>query len=624
MSTPFLSRALAKKALSPLLTLILLMSPVVYGFWIAPSGFSETHQKITEEAMEVFEADLGGVASISFESDAVDRVADTNRGVDGGMEGNTASAHCDDEEISECQARIIARMNLVIDRMGSDWSKQDMQVIWREMGKGLHTLQDFYAHSNWVEMNGNDPNEALLEENFEYTVSSGSLCATDPTGQSEKQLTSGYYGAVENINAFNGPYFLRSVSKCVHGNKLNRTPAYLRVSALSDKVTLPEGDEDAGLNKDSSYRRGHDLARTAAVRATLDYFKKIVTGIIEDHEKNQTGQGYCAVAKLLGVSLPDELSQNELDMLPRVEVEVKNTAFLILSSQDNIAGEVKAKGAIKWELDQDFEAAHGNVTIDEKTGKFSYQLTDRSATQDQFTVIITGCTGEEVAQIITITIDHTQELTDTYVEWLVDGRTVRAGPDALLSIFSVNCAFPDDGGECWLHIRGARGDSSLVDLNHIDISIRPLLVQSGKATFFTTLNESGSIFDIFDGDFAVADVAVFNPGLPAVEGVPNNVYVMATYDYNGKNGTSSAGDLSFELYHVPGPDDPNTPLEDNGVQMIKGTFTFNVTDGLWYIPAVPFNLGDKSVTGSFQFIISKCLGGREGSKPLCQVDWEHP
>jgi hypothetical protein len=65
-------------------------------------------------------------------------------------EPTNSSAHCDNEDLDGCSGRINAQLQSVIDKLAACDKKEAL----KEMGRGLHTLQDFYSHSNWINHNG--------------------------------------------------------------------------------------------------------------------------------------------------------------------------------------------------------------------------------------------------------------------------------------------------------------------------------------------------------------------------------------------------------------------------------------------------------------------------------------
>ncbi|XP_061685138.1 von Willebrand factor A domain-containing protein 7 [Syngnathoides biaculeatus] len=123
------------------------------------------------------------------------------------------------------------------------------------LGRILHTLQDFYSHSNWVELGYTDPYVALirpdlpLENLADIDTATCSDCATgtcpNPILQNilkEKKLTSGYMGILSAG---------KPQGKCSHGGEADLTSA-----------VVPRG----GISKDE--RRSDNLAfHNAAVNA---------------------------------------------------------------------------------------------------------------------------------------------------------------------------------------------------------------------------------------------------------------------------------------------------------------------------------------------------------------------
>ncbi|MCB1657846.1 MAG: hypothetical protein KDI39_06420 [Pseudomonadales bacterium] len=86
-------------------------------------------------------------------------------GEDGKAESGNPSAHCDDELIAECSERILKLRDEAIDQLyyfaqnkiAGDTNAADFElpqtIAWIKLGKALHTLQDFYAHSNFADIN---------------------------------------------------------------------------------------------------------------------------------------------------------------------------------------------------------------------------------------------------------------------------------------------------------------------------------------------------------------------------------------------------------------------------------------------------------------------------------------
>ena len=63
-------------------------------------------------------------------------------------EAENSNAHCDDENISGCQKRLQDFQNDIKTLLEDG----DVGRARNKLGRALHTLQDFYSHSNWVEL----------------------------------------------------------------------------------------------------------------------------------------------------------------------------------------------------------------------------------------------------------------------------------------------------------------------------------------------------------------------------------------------------------------------------------------------------------------------------------------
>ena len=89
-----------------------------------------------------------GIAS-NFEN-AIEVIQKANANVDLGSEEKLAEAHFDSEQFQAGQNRLIILRDAIV----SFIKLENYQKARTETGRMLHTLQDFYSHSNWVE-NGN-------------------------------------------------------------------------------------------------------------------------------------------------------------------------------------------------------------------------------------------------------------------------------------------------------------------------------------------------------------------------------------------------------------------------------------------------------------------------------------
>ncbi|XP_056228230.1 von Willebrand factor A domain-containing protein 7-like [Seriola aureovittata] len=145
--------------------------------------------------------------------------------------------------------------------------KDNFQAARETLGRVLHTLQDFYSHSNWVELGNTEPYINLirpdrpLENLADVNTATCRDCASGtcpnsilPNILNEKKLTSGYMGIYSST---------KPKSKCSHGGAADLT-----------STTVPRG----GINKDE--RRSdnvafHNAAVNAATAASLQLLEDI-------------------------------------------------------------------------------------------------------------------------------------------------------------------------------------------------------------------------------------------------------------------------------------------------------------------------------------------------------------
>lgn len=230
---------------------------------------------------------------------AIDVVKDFNTRVDADELG-MAAAHFDSEQFADGQRRLIEFREII----ARDILQSRFESARRIAGRLLHTLQDFYSHSNWIENHVGEnilPHYAVLGqrgrriENVappnrptcqdcirDGDVALGRLLSLLPfiettscyncndnlerSLQSEQVLTSGYSdGGRDAQNNF----IPKPPGKCSHGGLIDGTT---------------DSSATGGINKDSTHRKfaSHfNLHRTAAIVAQ-QHSQLILTDIRND------------------------------------------------------------------------------------------------------------------------------------------------------------------------------------------------------------------------------------------------------------------------------------------------------------------------------------------------------
>ncbi|XP_043996630.1 von Willebrand factor A domain-containing protein 7-like [Gambusia affinis] len=275
----------------------LLLQTGVEGFKILNFGFnlfnggSLTHEVITERAilnvtLQVCRAlalsegktfsfppqpfSAGAVAAACDASkstksfiDTIERIQKSNHQVDKDYM-LSPSHHCDDERIAEGQ--FLIRRGLTAVKASN--RKQNFVLATSTLGEILHTLQDFYSHTNWVEIGHTFPNSNLIKGNAEVVKIAAITRATcrNCDGKDcsnniledilkEQTLTSGYF----SLN----PFSTKPKGKCSHGGLFDGT-----------KGIEPTG----GINKDSfdsEHGYLHNKAANMAIAATSELLEDV-------------------------------------------------------------------------------------------------------------------------------------------------------------------------------------------------------------------------------------------------------------------------------------------------------------------------------------------------------------
>lgn len=223
------------------------------------------HSEITETALKQITVPLA--TNTSFSQSAITEIVKGNVDVDDpcgfGGEFCLSAAHCDDESIPACAKRIYEKRDRVL--LLLQIPKRDAKEARKVLGQALHTIQDFYSHSNWV----NNPglNNTRINSQLGRDSTLGGIGLERATCRDASvliddgliELTTGYWNHWPNPQA-----------KCSHG---------------------PPFFSDSGIHKDKPSRRFHKEAKKLAVDATIDYVRLII---------QQLGTDTQAIATLLG------------------------------------------------------------------------------------------------------------------------------------------------------------------------------------------------------------------------------------------------------------------------------------------------------------------------------------
>ncbi|KAL7873935.1 hypothetical protein SRHO_G00049050 [Serrasalmus rhombeus] len=200
-------------------------------------------------------------ASASTLKSAITDISIRNAWVDGRRMFNV-EYHFDDESFEQARNLITEGVSLV----KASLRLKNYEYARQRLGETLHTLQDFYSHSNWIELGNRSPYSTLIKPSLpldnlaDVNTPTCSSCDGDCTGNiletiiTQKKLTSGYFSLLSP----NKPK-----GKCSHGG----------LGDLTSFMT-PKG----GINKDgttAAHGSLHFVAADVATAATRDLLQDI-------------------------------------------------------------------------------------------------------------------------------------------------------------------------------------------------------------------------------------------------------------------------------------------------------------------------------------------------------------
>ncbi len=161
-----------------------------------PGGAAVSHEKMTLDAIGADEATIGSSLNNEFFGatrlkkglkDAAEEIADANAATD---EDQSPHLHFDAENFGPALDHIKDMVSGIV--LGL--AQSDVHAPRTMLGRALHTLQDFFAHSNWIELHGNRAVSCpALIPPFSTPFAPSPVGNTVPVC-TLPALTSGYYG----------------------------------------------------------------------------------------------------------------------------------------------------------------------------------------------------------------------------------------------------------------------------------------------------------------------------------------------------------------------------------------------------------------------------------------------
>lgn len=228
------------------------------------------HDYIVKHALKQVKVVTPDGQELRFSDTAIEEIQEANKSVDfviGGLrEFWKSELHCDDELLEKSSEILIEYKE---DRIVAQADRATPKVLRATLGRALHTLQDFYSHSNWVNRNPGPnhttPNEKLGNEIIKPLGTGVGTCQEIwpdlLEGAGETEVTTGYFNLTGSL--FWGP----PTGKCAHG---------LPADILGGRVSA-----QAGINKDLAGQPFFVEARDVAVMATKTYVEEVIKEILD-------------------------------------------------------------------------------------------------------------------------------------------------------------------------------------------------------------------------------------------------------------------------------------------------------------------------------------------------------
>ncbi|WPC35428.1 VWA domain-containing protein [Acinetobacter sp. YWS30-1] len=376
-----------------------------------PTETAHGHKKITlgilDEnyhyagfSIDKFSTQLNDGKTVSFTPEAAEHVYQGNRSTDQAwasfkvkgekidLEGELTNpvAHCDDELIDECRSRIEALKIKVIYLLSEYIKTENPQSLGHargNLGKALHTIQDFYAHSNFADLNTHvttyqpltktSPISAWAKDitvcqSRSWSVSkpiggfstNGGNFKLIEKGLDKTKYTTGYF----TKRSFLGTSTASDIGgvKCDHGVEMSG----LWLSGISKDVPYAPLDDVETLKDRTTPTEIHSRASNQAAQHTKVFLSQLISdikrfGTAEDQDKMIKALLGIEDEPLYGFIIDDTGSMSDIingvknqiqNLIDRVlneagsdDSSILTRQFLMVSFNDPHVGEVKIADA---------------------------------------------------------------------------------------------------------------------------------------------------------------------------------------------------------------------------------------------------------------------------------------
>jgi len=250
--------------------------------------------------------------TIKFSDVAILRIHKAVRNVDVedlfvGSEGSAlkgGNPHCENEELLACSALVMMYRKRILEILTKQNLPQNAgPIVWNALGKALHTVQDYYSNSNWVERGNTQTNHFLFGDS---TKAGGLLPPTELPPKPFANVAPACQPALSGSQVVNLADYPTS-GFALNGNICDVTAAHPGRCVQGCTGPLCEqipNSTCAGMNKKTPDELGghaqglHQIAGNLAIQATTGFVTQIISQLQNDQSIGQEQKDYALCAFL--------------------------------------------------------------------------------------------------------------------------------------------------------------------------------------------------------------------------------------------------------------------------------------------------------------------------------------
>jgi len=243
------------------------------------------HAEITKSELAQIQGHAGAGMVFQWDDLALQHIANENRKVDDIIDGSAAlfspERHFTNEDVSAASERIIELRKRIIQTARTTGSlpsgaRPGSRIIREDLGKALHTIQDYYSHGTWVELGNTDIDRRLGVSVIPRVPASVAPCPGNPNAIAAGAggaLSTSYFVGLGTRETFGCDMDQLPANKCFHGNY---RPTCMGINKdLSAHDAASEGVAQNPL---------HGMARSLAEKATREFVQGIVDELGNDYD----------------------------------------------------------------------------------------------------------------------------------------------------------------------------------------------------------------------------------------------------------------------------------------------------------------------------------------------------